>query len=160
MDHFDQHWHYRFMEMAKLCATWSKDRTKVGAVIVRPDKTIASTGYNGLPKGLDDSLIINNREWKNKRILHAEMNAIANAHSDIRGCILYVTHPPCNDCAKHMASFGIAAVYCMHDERIVSNWSCDVSLDMFAALDIGIYEVDIEQQTIKPYAPTCKESLS
>ena len=46
-------WETRFLEMARLVSGWSKDpSTKVGAVIVRPDKTIASVGYNGIAIGV------------------------------------------------------------------------------------------------------------
>jgi deoxycytidylate deaminase len=39
----------------KVAEGWSKDpSTKVGAVIVRPDLTVASIGYNGFPRGMSD----------------------------------------------------------------------------------------------------------
>ena len=39
----DNKWHNRFMELAEHVAQWSRDpSTKVGAVIVRPDKSVAS----------------------------------------------------------------------------------------------------------------------
>ena len=39
-----QKWDLRFIELAKLVSTWSKDpSTKVGSVIVRPNKTVASS---------------------------------------------------------------------------------------------------------------------
>ena len=48
-------WDMRFAQLAKLVSLWSKDpSTKVGSVIVRPDKTIASVGFNGFPKGVPD----------------------------------------------------------------------------------------------------------
>ena len=45
-------WHYRFMELAFLISTWSKDTsTKTGALVVGPDREIRATGYNGLVRG-------------------------------------------------------------------------------------------------------------
>ena len=47
-------WDYRFMEMAKLVATWSscyQPNRQVGAVIVK-DKRILTTGYNGASSGI------------------------------------------------------------------------------------------------------------
>lgn len=45
-------WDERFIELARLVATWSKDpSTKVGAVIVRPYRTVASVGFNGFARG-------------------------------------------------------------------------------------------------------------
>ena len=55
---FTMKWHYRFMELAKLISTWSKDTsTKTGAIIVGPDKEIRATGYNGFVRGVDDEVM-------------------------------------------------------------------------------------------------------
>ena len=38
---FSEKWHKRFMEVAELVATWSKDpSTKTGAIVVGPDREI------------------------------------------------------------------------------------------------------------------------
>ena len=51
---FSEKWHYRFMEVARLIATWSKDpNTKTGAIVVGPDREIRATGYNGLVRGVN-----------------------------------------------------------------------------------------------------------
>ena len=73
-------WDIRFLEMAKLVASWSKDpSTQVGAVAVR-NRTVIAQGYNGFPRGCDDhELYYLNKAIKYKRIVHAEMNAIYNA---------------------------------------------------------------------------------
>ena len=43
-----EEWDYRFLDMASLISTWSKDpSTKVGAVVVDDDRRIVSLGYNG-----------------------------------------------------------------------------------------------------------------
>jgi len=49
-------WTKRFLDMAAVVAEWSKDpSTKVGAVAVDPDsRAVLSTGYNGLPRGVED----------------------------------------------------------------------------------------------------------
>ena len=50
-------WDIRWMALAQFIATWSKDRgRKVGAVIVGPDNEIRSTGYNGIPRGVNDDV--------------------------------------------------------------------------------------------------------
>ena len=52
----DKKWDKRFIELADHVAQWSRDpSTKVGAVIVRTDKTVASMGFNGFPRGVDDA---------------------------------------------------------------------------------------------------------
>jgi dCMP deaminase len=65
-------WDCRFLEMAELVGSWSKDpSTKVGAVIVDKDRRIVSTGYNGFPQGIADrSELLNDREKKYKLIVH------------------------------------------------------------------------------------------
>ena len=77
-------WDKRFLEMAKLVASWSKDpSTQVGAVAVR-NRTVIAQGYNGLPRGMKDThdrLTV--RTLKIKRIVHAEMNAIYNAAENL-----------------------------------------------------------------------------
>src|SRR5215211_1547674 len=67
-------WDYRFLQAAELFASWSKDPSnQVGAVVVRPDKTIASTGFNGFPRNTDDSQeLYENRDEKLRRVKHAE----------------------------------------------------------------------------------------
>ena len=70
-------WDRRFLGLAAHIATWSKDpSTKVGAVIVRPNKTIVSVGFNGLPRGVDDlDSRYNERALKYAMTVHAEANA-------------------------------------------------------------------------------------
>ena len=52
----DQKWHNRFMDMAKLIADWSKDpSSKIGCVAVNSERRILATGYNGFPKGIEDT---------------------------------------------------------------------------------------------------------
>ena len=48
-------WDTRFMLLAHEIAEWSKEHgRRVGAVIVGPDRAIRSTGFNGLPRGVND----------------------------------------------------------------------------------------------------------
>ncbi len=103
-------WDLRYLELAKLVASWSKDpSTQTGAVIVRPDNSVASLGYNGFPRGIEDlPERYSNRETKYSLIVHCEMNAVLSAHSGVRGCTLY-TWPflSCDRCAVHMIQAGI-----------------------------------------------------
>ena len=105
-------WDRRFLDMAKLVASWSKDpSTKVGAVLVRPDKTIASTGFNGYPKAMRD-IGYDNREEKYSRIIHAEMNALHFCKDQsTEGYALYVWPMLCCDrCAVHVIQSGVQRV--------------------------------------------------
>jgi len=74
-------WDSRFMDLARLVASWSKDpSTQVGAVIVDQDKRIVSTGFNGFPRCVNDSPV--DREVKLLRTIHAEENALLFARRD------------------------------------------------------------------------------
>jgi dCMP deaminase len=105
-------WDARFFDLASHVAEWSKDpSTRCGCVIVRPDRTIASVGYNGPPRGVSDAY--GTREEKLARTIHAEENAILTA-SGVRGCTLYV-YPmqPCAHCAAVIVQAGIVRVVSM-----------------------------------------------
>jgi dCMP deaminase len=110
---FDKKWDKRFLALARYVAQWSKDpSTKVGAVIVRPDRTIASMGYNGFPRGMSDHPTrYLDREHKLAHIVHAEINAIANAHEPVHGYCL-VTWPMgvCSVCSLPVIQHGIVRV--------------------------------------------------
>jgi dCMP deaminase len=113
----DLKWHMRFMDVAKLVSTWSKDpSTQIGAVIVDPvSKRILSTGYNGFPKGIEDTEErLNDKEEKHKYVVHAEMNAIYNATNigvPLNDSYLYVWGlPVCSECAKGVIQAGISLV--------------------------------------------------
>lgn len=106
-------WDRRYVELARLVSTWSKDpSTQVGAVLVRPDNSVASIGYNGFPKGIEDTEErLNDRDTKYSFVIHAEMNAVLNAHDDVRGDTLYLWPLLCCDrCAVHMIQAGIKRV--------------------------------------------------
>lgn len=89
----------------------SKDpSTKVGAVIVRPDRTIASCGFNGYPRGCRDDDYVN-RERKYQRVIHAEMNAILHAREPLTGYALYCWPlTPCDRCIPHIIQAGIRTI--------------------------------------------------
>jgi len=104
--------HY-FMSIARQAATRSTcDRAHVGAVVVRDDGTICSTGYNGAPRGQahcdDVGHIIENGHCI--RALHAEGNALDWAYEHLSGYTLYTTHFPCWRCAQRIINRGIVRV--------------------------------------------------
>jgi dCMP deaminase len=105
-------WDLRFMAMAELAASFSKDpRKQVGCILVSPDCRHITLGYNGLPSGFDDqTLAIMGRDQKNKYSLHAETNAIANAATCVDGWTMYVTEAPCLSCALAIHRAGVDRV--------------------------------------------------
>jgi dCMP deaminase len=120
-------WDNRFIELAKLVGSWSKDpSTQVGAVIVDDDHVVVSLGYNGFPRGVEDSeerLI--DRDKKYDIIVHAEANALMFAKTSLEGCTLY-TWPfePCSRCAGLIIQSGITRVVSVvqNDERWKKNF--------------------------------------
>lgn len=113
-------WDKYFIDMARFVATKSKDpNTKVGCVIIGPDHEIRSTGYNGLPRGLDDNLPERNeRPTKYKFYEHSERNAIYNSArhgTALKGCTVYITAPPCSDCVRGLIQVGIVEVVVVKD---------------------------------------------
>ena len=103
-------WDKRFLQLARLTASWSKDpSTQTGAVIVRPDRTVVSMGYNGFPRGMpDDPAYYETRGEKYSRIIHCEINALLTAREPIGGATPY-TCPflSCDRCFVQMAQAGI-----------------------------------------------------
>ncbi len=133
---FSEKWHHRFMDIAKLISSWSKDpSTKVGAVVVGPDKEIRSTGYNGLVRGVDDDIPERlERPTKYDFFEHAERNAVYNAcriGTCLKDCIIYVTSMPCPDCARAIIQAGIKMVVTYKFEPVegqpVGTWRDKVS---------------------------------
>lgn len=144
----EEKWDHRFMDMAKLVSTWSKDpSTKVGSVIVRPDRSVVSLGFNGFPMKCGDSPdVYGNREEKLKRVLHAEVNAILLARTDVTGYTMYVyppaVGPSCNRCAVAIIQSGISRVihYKKQDNDFNSRWSepCLLGLSLFEEAGVKV----------------------
>lgn len=114
-------WDKRFLRLAQFVAAWSKDpSTQVGAVIVRPDRTIASLGFNGLPRGVADTPIrLHEREVKYRFVVHAELNAILHAREPLAGYTIYSwPFPLCSSCAGAAIQAGIKRVVsCTSDKQ-------------------------------------------
>lgn len=109
-------WDEYFMGLAHLSALRSKDpHTQVGACIVDENHRVVSVGYNGFPSGVSDDEFPWSREGgvlnsKYAFVVHAELNAILNAQRPVRGCTLYVSLFPCNECAKAIIQSGIRQI--------------------------------------------------
>lgn len=83
--------------------------TKHGCVVASNDKTILSVGFNGPPRGINDSLVPLTRPEKYDWFIHSEEAAIINAarHGvDLNGSTFYITGKPCERCFGKMISVG------------------------------------------------------
>jgi dCMP deaminase len=108
-------WDEYFMATAVLISTRSPcERLHVGCVIVsggtRRNRLVAA-GYNGFLPGTPHASRV--RDGHEQATVHAEQNAVADAArrgSAVEGCVAYVTHFPCVNCAKILAASGIAEI--------------------------------------------------
>lgn len=109
-------WDEYFMGLAHLSALRSKDpNTQVGAAIVDENHRVVSVGYNGFPTGVSDDEFPWSREGdvltsKYAFVVHAELNAILNSQRSVRGCTIYASLFPCNECAKAIIQSGIKKI--------------------------------------------------
>ena len=104
-------WDEYFMGLAHLSALRSKDpNTQVGAAIVDENHRVVSVGYNGFPTGVSDDEFPWSREGDVLTVVHAELNAILNSQRSVRGCTIYVSLFPCNECAKAIIQSGIKKI--------------------------------------------------
>ena len=107
--------HTLWIDLAERVPKESKDRsTKVGCVIVSPENTILSTGWNGFPRGVDDEdEAKHERPAKYDWTEHAERNAIYNAARKgiaLLGGVAYLNYSPyaiCTHCVRALAQAGI-----------------------------------------------------
>lgn len=128
-------WDDYCFELAKQVSTRSKDpSTHVGCVVVTDDKCIVSTGYNGIPRGVEDLPSRMERPAKYMWTAHAEENAVAMAArhgARLLGATAYITHYPCSRCARTLIQAGIACVRIDDGVTNMSDEEFDVACTMF-----------------------------
>lgn len=110
-------WDTYFMNIATSVSLRSPDpKKKVGCIIVNENNRIVSTGYNGLPKKLNEY----DFDWSDRNliksiIIHAECNALLYCKEQYNNINtnnkLYCTLSPCKDCLKMIIAYNIKKVY-------------------------------------------------
>lgn len=104
-------WVNYLLAIARGVATKSKDTTKVGAVAVDDANFIKSTGFNGIPIGVEDRPERYERPEKYGWIAHAEANLVASAaRLVLEGTTVVITHQPCDACARLLIQAGVKEV--------------------------------------------------
>lgn len=102
----------QYLKIAKIWAECSSaKKLQVGAIIVK-NNTIISDGYNGTCHGFDNTCEDENFKTY-PHVLHAEANAItklAKSTQSSEDATIFITHPPCLDCAKLIIQAGIKRV--------------------------------------------------
>lgn len=160
-------WDERFIAMARLVATWSKDpSTKVGCVLIEPSThAVIGVGFNGFPRGVREEMPVvtgfpnlDMKRWdrpqKYQWAEHAERNAIYNAARlghPTEGAWAYVSWDPaesvCADCARALIQAGIKRVIGPSDgvqgRLDIDNdggWraGCEISAQMFKEADVVV----------------------
>jgi len=136
-------WDLRFIDLAIHISEWSKDpSTKVGCVIVGEDREIRSTGFNGFPRGINDtSERLEDRNQKYPMICHAEENAIMHAARigvSLKGTTAYVTWPPCSRCSRSLIQAGVSEVIYPSNVQIPDRWQSDFKIASEMMNEAGI----------------------
>jgi dCMP deaminase len=134
-------WDEYFMAMAFLISTRSVcERLQVGCVIVSTGEQknrVIAAGYNGFLPGTPHHSRV--RDGHEQATVHAEQNAIADAARrgiSVEGCIAYVTHYPCINCAKILAAAGIRTIKFLRDYR-----NDELSRDILVEAGVGIVKL-------------------
>lgn len=145
-------WDNHFLQDALLWARMSKDpNTKVGAVLIGPDREPISAGFNGFPRGIADTAErLADRDLKNRLMVHAERNAILNAARigvSTKGSTLYVActddsgmvwaGPPCTPCAIEIINAGIIEIV-GYPMKLVSKWREDLEFAGGLLIEAGV----------------------
>lgn len=125
-------WDEYFMSIALLASQRSPcQRLHVGSVIVKNNRII-SMGYNGfIPGAPHISRVVNNHE---QSIIHSEINAItdcAKRGASLENAKIYVTHFPCINCFRSIASCGIKEIIYLEDyknDELVFNLASDADI--------------------------------
>jgi len=145
-------WDNRYLSLAREVGSWSKDPSrKIGAVAIGTWGQVLSQGYNGFPRGIEDTEDrLNDRPTKYRYVVHAEMNAIYNASFSgamLAGATMYVHGLPiCSECAKGIIQVGIGRVVIPRQE-VPDNWkeSCEFTRTLFHEAKIQLDEVDFTE---------------
>lgn len=148
-------WDTYFINIAIIVKEKSKNTsTKVGAVIVGPDRQVISTGFNGFPRGIDEA---DQSRWqrpiKYDYVEHAERNAIYNAARHgitLRDSTLYLVGMgpptiPCINCTKGIIQSGIIRVVGAAYKELPDRWTHDIlfSKDLLAEAGIIFSEIEL-----------------
>jgi dCMP deaminase len=153
-------WDRRFMQLAELVGSWSKDRsTKVGCVIVGTDHEVRAIGFNGFPRFVDDDIDERHeRPAKYAWTEHAERNAIYSAVRigvALKGCTMYLPWFPCMDCARAIVQSGISRLVALHPNLEDPRWGQDFR-SAIVLLNEARVELQwfVEEDTLRTDRPT------
>ena len=150
---------HKYMEISHAVSKLSKDTsTQVGALVLGGAYEVRSLGYNGAPRGCaaDEDERATTRPEKYFWFSHAELNAITNAARvgvPLEGCTIYVTHPPCMDCARAIVQAGIKRVVTVRPSAdFVERWEEHMSRSqrLFDECGVAYEEIECDREPSSP----------
>lgn len=139
-------WTDYFLGIAKVISQRSHDvHTQHGCVITDRDNRILGVGYNGFPRGMEDSSLPTTRPEKYHWMIHAERNALSNCVIRPDNGIAYVTGQSCNDCIMALWQEGVTKVIMAdHHGTILFDEDAKKRFDTFVS-QTGIEIIRIKQ---------------
>ena len=146
-------WDRRFLALSETIAGWSKDPSRgVGAVIVSPAMQIVATGFNGLPRGIEDRPERLERPVKYDLICHAEMNAIIqcarNGVSPV-GSTIYTTFAPCVHCTLSIIQAGVVRVVTYRAGKGDEHWEANFAKSRELLAESGVELVELDKALVE-----------
>ena len=116
--------------------------TRVGAVVIDEDFNLRISGYNGMPRGIDDN--VEDRHERPVKYLwmsHAEENCVAQAARvgvSLKGCTLLVTSLfPCTTCSRLIIQSGIVRVLAPQTPEN-ARWDGEASVALEMLTEAGV----------------------
>lgn len=149
-------WDEYFMLQAMIASFKSKDPvTKVGCVFVDENNHQITMGYNGFVAGINESVLpwgkskeLPLEHQKYGYVVHAEANALLHSPRSLVNSTLYVTHFPCHECAKLIASSKISRVVFLYDKHLGTS-SNNISKKIFDLTNIKFEKLTIGTQLVE-----------
>jgi dCMP deaminase len=148
-------WTNYFLGLAKVVSQRSHDiHTQHGCIITDSNNRILGVGYNGFPRGLDDSNLPTSRPEKYPWMVHSERNALSNCVVRPDNGIAYVTGQCCNDCIIALWQEGIKKVYMIDDHGThLFDQDAKKRFDTFIEMSrMEIHKVDVDLSWLKDLA--------
>lgn len=155
-------WINYFLGIAKVVSQRSHDiHTQHGCVITDQQNRILGVGYNGFPKGMNDSVLPTERPFKYTWMIHAERNALANCVIRPDNGIAYVTGQCCNDCIMSLWQEGIKTVYMMnsHGTHLFDERQQQIFDTFIHHTGMVTYKVDADLNWIKSLFSNHKDGV-
>lgn len=136
---------------------------KVAAALFGAGGTFALARTNYWPPAILEHFGPDTDIGNSSGTIHAEIACFLSAPGPTDGGSLYVTDPPCPNCAKNMAEAGIAAIYIDHkgfDKDFAARRGAqfeNMSMQIFARAGIDVYEIRRKEQSVIPIQTTAAD---